>query len=316
LTPLACITQWGLKKVNFFNAFLGAGMDSYYNILDNVFFICDEALKYRENPGLKPDRQMELKMELHKANGEIYNLSGIDEVEKTKLLIGCLLNMQAKLEKEPQAANFLKEINELIKSQNYEILFSGTEARHAYNKFKGIDDLQQSTTATNISKQSPANSKPSGEIPPYNELKAATQKMLQKHVEVNHLFGELLMSKRKSQSLERIIQRIGDCDKMNSSFEQNPTAIRSTSDTKGITTSQFLIKTLIAESEKISHSRFSNSKESQYKKDIEAFLKTTLKVDSMDAVKKIVGYTQPAAKTATLDQVKVEDSPRKGPEKG
>lgn len=216
----------------------------------------------------------------------------LSDDKKCQLLLGCLMQARDDLasvtDKDEELQAIIKEINEnidtILADTNANIIYAN--AQKEYNKFMAAPNIQQNQGDT-ASKRNSAQMTPRGDVklPDYEELKKQTLTMLKAH-ESSHTLGGLFMSKSKKESLEAIRQKIEKYDAANVGYGREGLTAAAPQETN-----KFLIKALIAESEKFGHSRFNSEKESGYKKGIESLLTQMLGVNNMDEVKRAVNYT-------------------------
>lgn len=229
--------------------------------------------------------------------GSIHQQDKVDNTvlsddRKCQLLLGCLMQAREDLasvtDKDEELQAIIKEINEnidtILADTNANIIYAN--AQKEYNKFMAAPNTQQIQGDT-ASKRNSAQMTPRGDVklPDYEELKKQTLTMLKVH-ESSHTLGGLFMSKSKKESLETIRQKIEKYDAANVGYGREGLTAAAPQETN-----KFLIKALIAESEKFGHSRFNSEKESGYKKGIESLLTQMLGVNNMDEVKRAVNYT-------------------------
>lgn len=217
--------------------------------------------------------------------------AALSDDRKCQLMLGCLMQARDDLasvtDKDENLQSIIQEINEkiddILADTNAKIIYAN--AQKEYNKFMA-DPLAQQTQSDTSSKRNSAQITPrGGKLPDYEQLKNEALAMLKAH-ESSHALGGLFMSKSKKESMEAIRQKIEKYDAANSGYGREGLTAAAPQETN-----KFLIKALIAESEKFGHSRFNSEKESEYRKGIESLLTRMLGVNNMDEVKRAVNYT-------------------------
>lgn len=232
--------------------------------------------------------------------------TALSDDKKCQLLLGCLMQARDDLasvtDKDENLQAIIQEINEkiddVLAETNAKIIYAN--AQKEYNKFMADPNAQQTQSDTSSKRNSAQITPRGGKLPNYEELKNEALATLKAH-ESSHALGGLFMSKTKKESMEAIRQKIEKYDQVNKNYDEGKGSKTAAAPQE---TNKFLIKALIAESEKFGHSRFNSEKESEYRKGIESLLTRMLGVNNMDEVKRSVNYTgsPSASPSSTLSQ--------------